>query len=155
MSGFGFKSLKRSCPICDGARRDCRENLNTGLIHCRDANANPGGQWRYIKDDAHGFGMWVWDDGSNGTDNRDNRPSYAPKEPSAPAVASWPVEQRDKGYRPMAGALALTHRIDIRKRPQVTDQEIDALVSAGVLFTWPGGQTVALDGQQHLGHRHS
>ena len=143
MSGFGFKSLKRSCPICDGARRDCRENLNTGLIHCRDANANPGGQWRYIKDDAHGFGMWVWDDGSNGTDNRDNRPSYAPKEPSAPAVASWPVEQRDKGYRPMAGALALTHRIDIRKRPQVTDQEIDALVSAGVLFTWPGGQTVA------------
>jgi hypothetical protein len=138
----GFKSLGRSCPICEGARRDCRENLNTGFIHCRDASANPGGQWRYIKDDAHGFGMWVWDEGGGGTDNRANRPTYAPKAPSAPAVLAWPVEGRDKGYRAMAGALALAHRVEILKRPLVTKSEVDALVSAGVLLTWKGGQTI-------------
>ncbi len=142
MSGFGFKSLKRSCPICDGARRDCRENLNTGLIHCRDANANPGGQWRYIKDDAHGFGMWVWDDGGNGTDNRANRPTYTPKEPSSPSVAAWDVAERDKGYQPIVGNLTLQHRLALRKRG-LTDQTIDAFVAAGIVATWPGGQTVA------------
>ncbi|MEY3298877.1 MAG: hypothetical protein RLZZ597_2137 [Cyanobacteriota bacterium] len=135
----GFKSLGRACPICDGARRDCRENLSTGFIHCRDASANPRGPWRYIKDDAHGFGMWVWGEGD---DNRDSRPAPPPTEPSAPAVLSWPIEQRDSAYRAMAGKLALVHRLDIGKRPHVTAQEIDALVSAGVLFTWPGGQTV-------------
>lgn len=141
----GFKSLGRSCPICDGARRDCRENLSTGFIHCRDASANPVGQWRYLKDDAHGFGMWVWGDG-NDNDNRDHRlvpPAKTSSTPATPAVAAWSVSQRDKGYRAMAGRLALTHRLDLRKRPHVTDLEIDALVSAGVLFTWPGGQTVA------------
>ena len=136
----GFKSLGRSCPICDGARRDCRENLSTGFIHCRDASANPGGQWRYIKDDAHGFGMWVWGEGN---DNRDARPTPVATEPSAPAVLAWPVEHRDKAYRAIAGKLALAHRLNIGKRPHVTDQEIDALIKAGVLFTWPGGQTVS------------
>ncbi|QQE67733.1 hypothetical protein GFS31_44460 (plasmid) [Leptolyngbya sp. BL0902] len=43
----------------------------------------------------------------------------------------------------MAGKLALAHRLNLRQRPHVTDAEIDALVTAGVLFTWPGGQTVA------------
>ena len=136
----GFKSLGHFCPICDGARRDCRENLSTGFIHCRDASANPGGQWRYIKDDAHGFGMWVWGEGD---DNRDARPAPVATQPSTLAVLSWPVADRDQAYRAMGDKLALGHRLDLRKRPHVTDQEIDALVSAGVLFTWPGGQTVS------------
>ena len=139
---MSFKSLGRFCPVCEGARRDCRVNLNTGIIHCRHASANPGGQWRYIKDDAHGFGMWVWDDGGNGTDNRANRPSYAPKETTAPSVPSWPVEQRDKGYQPIVGNLTLQHRLALRKRG-LTVQKIDAFVDAGIVATWPGGQTVA------------
>lgn len=137
---MSFKLLNRDCPICEGARQDCRESLSTGLIHCRDASANPGGQWRYVKDDANGFGMWAWGEGD---DHRHDRPTYTPKAPIAPAISAWPVLERDKGYRAMAGKLTLAHRLEIRKRPHVTDAEIDALVTTGVLFTWPGGQTVA------------
>ncbi len=137
---MSFKLLKRDCPICQGARKDCRESLSSGLIFCRDTEANPGGQWRYLKDDANGFGMWVWGEGDN---NRHDRPAPVAKTPSTSAVPAWPLPERDKGYRAMAGKLALTHRLDLRKRPHVTDTEIDALVTAGVLFTWPGGQTVA------------
>ncbi|WP_317112719.1 hypothetical protein [Chroococcidiopsis sp. SAG 2025] len=38
-----FRPLKRNCPICSGARRDCQENTHTGLIHCRhDVAVAPG-----------------------------------------------------------------------------------------------------------------
>lgn len=135
-----FRSLHRDCPICQGARRDCRENLSTGIIHCRDASANPGGQWRYIKDDAHGFGMWAWGEGK---DARNERPIYVPKPSNVPSVASWSVAERDRAYRAMGGQLAVAHRVSIAKRPNVTPALIDALVARGWLWTWQGGQSVA------------
>ncbi|MBW4485996.1 MAG: hypothetical protein KME14_26025, partial [Tildeniella torsiva UHER 1998/13D] len=135
MSTTGFKKLGRDCPICKGNyhRHDCRESLSTGFVFCRDTTANPGGQWRYIGEDSNGCPMWAWGDGETAP-----RP-VAPAQQFAP-VAAVPVPQRDAGYRAIASCgLARVHRADIAKRPYVTQPEIDALVSAGHLFTWQGG----------------
>jgi hypothetical protein len=57
-----FRPLKRNCPVCCGARRDCRENIQNHLIHCRhDVGEAPG--YKYVGEDKHGFFMWAVDDG--------------------------------------------------------------------------------------------
>ena len=48
---------RRDCPVCNGARNDCRENTSTGIVHCRDSEANPL-QYKFLGLDAWGFGMW-------------------------------------------------------------------------------------------------
>ena len=135
-----FKVFRRGdCPICNGAKKGCK-SLSDELVLCRDFSANPGSDWRYVKETQDGtWGMWAW---GKGDDRRDSRPAYRPKEPSAPSVPSWDVPERDKGYQPIVGNLTLQHRLALRKRG-LTDQEIDAFVDAGIVATWPGGQTVA------------
>ncbi|MBD1837220.1 plasmid replication protein, CyRepA1 family [Coleofasciculus sp. FACHB-501] len=51
-----FKALKGSCPVCSGARKDCRQSEN--LVHCRDSEANPP-DYIFRGLDKLGFGMWV------------------------------------------------------------------------------------------------
>jgi hypothetical protein len=62
---------------------------------------------------------------------------------AAITATALPVVDRDKGYQTIGGKLAMGHRRDIAKRPHVTQAEIDALVSARVLWTWPGGETIS------------
>ena len=50
--------LRGNCPICDGARKDCRQNDETNLIHCREASANPV-KWIFRGVDSLGFGLWA------------------------------------------------------------------------------------------------
>ena len=136
-STTGFRHLGRDCPICKGNyhRHDCRESLSTGFVFCRDTTANPGGQWRYLKDDANGCPVWAWGEGESA-----DRPLRVTFTPATPAASVVPIEQRDKGYRAIAKCgLSQQHRGDIAKRPHVTQAEIDALVAAGHLFTWQGG----------------
>ncbi len=47
------------CPVCQGAKKDCRQNQKTTLIHCRDISANPL-DYIFRGQDALGFGMWVY-----------------------------------------------------------------------------------------------
>jgi hypothetical protein len=54
---MSFIYLKRNCPICAGARTDCRQSA-TGLIHCRDTEASPTG-FTLVGVDAIGFSMWA------------------------------------------------------------------------------------------------
>src|SRR4028118_696604 len=55
----GFIPLKRNCPICNGDRSDCRQSQKTGIVHCRaNLSSLPTG-WKFIKDDAWGFGMYA------------------------------------------------------------------------------------------------
>lgn len=54
----GFTHLKRSCPVCNGTRKDCRQSNTTSLIFCRDSNTNPP-DYIFRGFDAHGFGMWA------------------------------------------------------------------------------------------------
>ena len=51
---------RRNCPVCHGARNDCRQNQATQLVHCRDNSVNPTG-WLFRGQDAWGFNMWVDD----------------------------------------------------------------------------------------------
>ena len=54
-----FQPLKKGCPICNGARRDCRQSLLTNLIHCRDDEANPR-DYIHRGIDSNGFNMWAY-----------------------------------------------------------------------------------------------
>ncbi len=45
------------CPICGGKSKGCRESGRTGLIFCRDRDANPP-SYKYLHDDPWGFGIW-------------------------------------------------------------------------------------------------
>ncbi|TVQ08163.1 MAG: hypothetical protein EA368_12355, partial [Leptolyngbya sp. DLM2.Bin27] len=136
MSNSGFKSLGRDCPICQGARRDCRESLSTGFVFCRHTEANPGGQWRYIKDDAHGFGVWAWGEGKS--NDRPLKVTFIP--PKAP-VPTLPPAARNTGYRALIEHYPLTpkHRATLAQRPHITEAELEAI--APYLFTWSGGAT--------------
>lgn len=133
-----FKPLGRKCPICEGERDDCRESLSTGFKFCRSTKANPGEQWRYIKDDAHGFGIWTWGEGES-----NDRPLKVTFTPAKTRIAI-PIEGRDAGYRALIGRVGLSqkHRAEIAKRPYVTQGEIDSLVARHHLFTWQGGEAV-------------
>lgn len=140
MSTSGFKRLGSDCPICKGNyhRRDCRESLSSSLIFCRDTTANPGGQWRCVGYDTNGCPMWAWGKGD------DQRPEPRPQpQPTAPAVAAWPVAQRDAAYRAIAAGvgLHLAHKAELQKRPHVTPDEVQRLVDTGHLFTWQGGKS--------------
>lgn len=53
-----FLPLKGNCPVCNGARKDCRQSVATGLIHCREGEANPP-DYIFRGPDKLGFGMWV------------------------------------------------------------------------------------------------
>ena len=56
MSWNYFK--RRDCPVCNGTRKDCRQNSKTGLIHCRDVEAEPK-NYIFRGYDSLGFGMWA------------------------------------------------------------------------------------------------
>ncbi|MDJ0719842.1 MAG: hypothetical protein QNJ54_37410 [Prochloraceae cyanobacterium] len=45
------------CPICWGLRRDCRQSLETLLVHCRYREAKPP-DWEQVRPDALGAMMW-------------------------------------------------------------------------------------------------
>jgi len=55
---LGFIRLKGNCPVCSGARKDCRQSKSTGLVHCRDSEANPP-DYIFTDLDKLGFGMWA------------------------------------------------------------------------------------------------
>ncbi len=48
----------RDCPVCNGLRNDCRQNLQTQLIHCRHPEADPP-DYIFRGFDSIGFGMWA------------------------------------------------------------------------------------------------
>ncbi len=55
---YDWKRYTRgNCPVCFGARKDCRLSLRTNLVHCRHKGAISA-DYHYLRDDAHGFGMY-------------------------------------------------------------------------------------------------
>jgi len=53
-----FLPLKGNCPVCNGARKDCRQSKQTGLVFCRDSEANPP-DYIFRDLDKLGFGIWA------------------------------------------------------------------------------------------------
>lgn len=129
-----FRPLKGSCEICNGARRDCRSNTHTSLIHCRhDVNTVAG--FRFISTDALGFNMWAVDDGrerneASWSEMRQQRAAERERRIKAEAehlAMLLDADERDRNIRKIHAQLGLTtrHRQNLRDR-SLTDVEIDA-----------------------------
>jgi len=54
---MGFTPLKRKCPVCSGAKKDCRESTTSKMVFCRESSANPSG-YIFRGFDRWGFTMW-------------------------------------------------------------------------------------------------
>ena len=128
-----FRPLKRNCPICSGARRDCRENTQNHLIHCRhDVGEVPG--YKEVGEDKHGFFMWAVDDGCDRKEELELRR----REREALKQRRLQQEQdrlsqllsplkRDIQIRKLLAQLGLkaAHKADLHRRG-LTDSQIEA-----------------------------
>ncbi|GAP99603.1 hypothetical protein [Leptolyngbya sp. NIES-2104] len=127
-----FRSLKGDCPICQGDRKDCRENTASQIIHCRDLNATPVG-FRFLGEDAIGFSMWIAD--SQSSTPIDLIPHRI--EPSQPRQ-TLSVEERDRQFRRICrstGYPATRHRQSLIDRG-LTSNQIEWAHDQGLLWSW-------------------
>ncbi|MBD1835680.1 hypothetical protein H6F61_24085 [Cyanobacteria bacterium FACHB-472] len=127
-----FKPLNRDCPICNGARRDCRRNTTNDLIHCRDSEASPV-DYRFVKEDAHGFFMWAESNGESHLDWEAQREKAEEKqrqreeEKARRNQQQLSIQERDRLSRHLLKQLYLhdDQRQHLRDRG-LTDAQIDA-----------------------------
>ncbi len=129
-----YRPLKRSCYICNGARRDCRENTSTGLIHCRHEEASTVPGFKFVGQDSIGFNMWAVDDGHrNQADWEAHRQQRScererrQREEAENYSQLLNAEERDRNIRKLHQQLGLTtrHRQNLQER-KLTDAQIDA-----------------------------
>jgi len=125
-----FQPLKKGCPICNGARRDCRQSLLTNLIHCRDMDANPP-DYIHRGIDSNGFNMWAFKpDADNWNDEkrreyREQREREKQLERERHARSLSPIE-RDREIKKILNQLTLSDsdRILLKNRQYLTDDRI-------------------------------
>jgi hypothetical protein len=119
------------CPICNGARRDCRQNSSTGLIHCRDTDANPG-DYIFRGLDTLGFAMWAYKpDAENWNEEKQrewkeqrDRQKQAEKERHGRSLSRV---ERDREIRKILDQLTLSEsdRAILSHRAYLTDERIE------------------------------
>jgi hypothetical protein len=116
--------LKRNCPICNGARSDCRENTQSYLIHCRhEVTAAPG--YQCVGEDKWGFFLWAVDDGHDRNSDqweelrrlREQERSQRLKEEEKRCTQLLPSQERDRLIRKLSQQLGLStqHRQHLRE----------------------------------------
>ncbi len=131
---MNFTYLKGNCPICAGARRDCRQSFSTGLFHCRDTEARPTG-FTLIGEDAIGFRMWADSTVANAASEECTEQRRQEREARRREVDNakrkklerlLPVEQRDREIRRLFQQLGLSrdHQDDLHRRG-LSDTEIN------------------------------
>jgi hypothetical protein len=128
-----FRPLKRNCPICSGARRDCRENTQNHLIHCRHDVGEVSG-YKEVGEDKHGFFMWAVDDGCDCKEELELRrrerealrQRRLQQEQDRLSQLLSPLE-RDIQIRKLLAQLGLkaAHKADLHRRG-LTDSQIEA-----------------------------
>lgn len=97
---------RRNCPVCNGARNDCRQNQTTLLVHCRDNNANPL-DWIFRGQDAWGFNMWA----------------------SAQSVSAWTAENHALWQQEQETRQKIREQKSREKQARsLTDEEKDRLI---------------------------
>ena len=125
-----FQPLKKGCPICNGARRDCRQSLLTNLIHCRDMDANPP-DYLHRGIDSNGFNMWSykpdaesWNDEKR-REYREQRERQKQLERERHARSLSPIE-RDREIKKILNQLTLSDsdRILLKSRRYLADDRI-------------------------------
>ena len=129
-----WRYLKRNCPVCNGSRSDCRENLQNNLIHCRhDVTTAPG--YKCVGEDILGFFLWAVDDGEERNSDeweqlRQQRAAQRGKrlqEEAARCARLLPIEQRDRAIRKLSQQVGLSraHRQHLQQQRGLSDTEID------------------------------
>ncbi len=123
-----------ACPVCNGQRHDCRQNLETNLIHCFSSDANPL-DYIYRGQDSIGFNLWAYKpDAEEWTDQRrqewqlEQQRKRALKEQKDKDLLKklLPIPERDKVIRQILDQLTLSDRHrEILKRRGLTDLQID------------------------------
>ncbi|MGK7886834.1 MAG: hypothetical protein AB4057_19680, partial [Crocosphaera sp.] len=122
------------CPVCNGERHDCRQNLETNLIHCRSNEANPLDSI-YRGQDTWGFNMWAYKPDVDEWASR-NREEWLEEQQRKRALKEQqdkeklkkllPIKERDKVIRTILEQLTLSdaHRQRLKTRG-LTDTQID------------------------------
>ena len=135
-----FRYLKGSCPVCGGARKDCRENLTNHMIHCRH-DADPVG-FVFRGHDAQGFGLWL--PGEIADEQSEEKRKEWIEEQRREREAREAIErqrraegldlvERDHQFRNLLGQLSLSpkHYEDLKRRG-LTDEQINQGMFASV-----------------------
>ncbi len=127
-------SRRDACPVCNGERRDCRQNLETNLIHCFSVDANPL-DYIYRGQDSLGFGMWAYkpeadewallrrEEWEREKEAKRRERERIEKEKLKNLLT---IPQRDKEIRSILSQLSLSdrHRQRLKERG-LTDSQID------------------------------
>jgi len=135
----GFSYLKQNCPVCDGARKDCRRNCETGIIHCRDTQTNPLG-FQFIGEDSLGFYMWVEGNECPSYDDLERRKKEQESRHKEQLKQLLPVQARDRQFRIIARhlGLSLSHRQKLQNRG-LAPETIEWAYIQSLLWTWQNG----------------
>ncbi len=123
-----------ACPVCNGARNDCRQNLETNLIHCFSSDANPL-DYIYRGQDSIGFNLWSYKpDAEEWTDQRrqewqleqQRKRELKEQQEQEQLNSLLPIKERDKVIRAILEQLTLSddHRQRLKARG-LTDLQID------------------------------
>jgi hypothetical protein len=127
-----FIPLKRNCPICDGARRDCRQNKQNGIVHCR-ANLNVIPQnWKALGQDKWGFEMYAPASDEHSLEGWQRRQweqkAQRQRELEELRRGALPEAERDQAIRRIHRYFRLgqRHRRNLRDRG-LSDSHIDSL----------------------------
>ena len=126
-----FTYLKGNCPVCSGARKDCRQLGN--LYFCRGDNPNPN--FNFKKFDAQGFAIYVLasleveqsEEARNSRRQEWEREKQLRIEREAKANAELlSIEERDREIRKLLSQISLSdvHREDLKKRG-LSDKQIE------------------------------
>ncbi|MEW5859602.1 MAG: hypothetical protein AB1861_19815, partial [Cyanobacteriota bacterium] len=136
-----FTLLKRNCPICQGTRRDCRQNQQNSIVHCRaHLNVIPPG-WKALGQDKWGFEMYALasdEQSSQGWQQRQQeRKLQQQREKEELTKGALSQSDRDQAIRRIHRYFGLSskHRDNLRARG-LGDAHIDSLP----YFTFHPGQ---------------
>ena len=129
MSGFIRVGRGWTCPICNGQRKDCRESLQTGLVHCREEIDYPVG-YHFVKEDGVGFNMYAPGEKGGGIsqEERDRRQQEREierkRQEEERQAKALPVAERDVAFRKFHKywGLAPKHRADLIGRGLLEEQ---------------------------------
>ncbi|MDJ0596435.1 MAG: hypothetical protein QNJ72_41760 [Pleurocapsa sp. MO_226.B13] len=125
---------RRNCPVCNGARNDCRENQTTKLVHCRDNTTTPD-DWIFRGKDAWGFNMWAYapdveaqraENLAKWKQSPETRQKIREQKLLEKQARSLPDREKDKLIKQILSQLSLSgkHRQHLRDRG-LTDEQID------------------------------
>lgn len=125
---------RRNCPVCNGARNDCRENQTTKLVHCRDNTITPL-NWIFRGQDTWGFNMWAYapdaeawtaEKRAKSQQEQETRRKIREQKLLEKQARSLPDVEKDKFIKQILSQLSLSkkHRQNLGDRG-LTDEQID------------------------------